>query len=164
MGLLPDIYNCGLRMRRNAGNVFPATDFKGNRYVTHVPWCMSGSLTQSGGENVPGIPGAYKTHKSAYLARNHPQTNYECGVITQIYSSNQTEITCVINQFAACRNRELVSLNANSSFRFVLSGSCIPGSNNGLYLWRYGYWIRQKAPYITTPRNLKLMVYTFEYV
>ena len=26
--------------------------------VTHVPWCMSGSLTCGGGENVPGIPGA----------------------------------------------------------------------------------------------------------
>ena len=26
--------------------------------VTHVPWCMSGSLTLGGGENVPGIPGA----------------------------------------------------------------------------------------------------------
>ena len=26
--------------------------------VTHVPWCMSGSLTCGDGENVPGIPGA----------------------------------------------------------------------------------------------------------
>ena len=26
--------------------------------VTHVPWCMSGSLTRGDGENVPGIPGA----------------------------------------------------------------------------------------------------------
>ena len=26
--------------------------------VTHVPWCMSGSLTLGGGENVPGIPSA----------------------------------------------------------------------------------------------------------
>ena len=26
--------------------------------VTHVPWCMSGSLASGGGENVPGIPGA----------------------------------------------------------------------------------------------------------
>ena len=26
--------------------------------VTHVPWCMSGSLTHGGGKNVPGIPGA----------------------------------------------------------------------------------------------------------
>ena len=29
--------------------------------VTHVPWCMSGSLTRSGGENVPGIPDACAT-------------------------------------------------------------------------------------------------------
>ena len=26
--------------------------------VTHVPWCMSGSLTCGEGENVPGIPSA----------------------------------------------------------------------------------------------------------
>ena len=26
--------------------------------VTHVPWCMSESLTHGGGENVPSIPGA----------------------------------------------------------------------------------------------------------
>ena len=26
---------------------------------THVPWCMPGSLTRGGGENAPGIPGAY---------------------------------------------------------------------------------------------------------
>ena len=52
----------------NAGNVFSATDLKkplvsdpGMHYgtrVSHVPWCMSGSLTRGGGENVPGIPGA----------------------------------------------------------------------------------------------------------
>ena len=27
-------------------------------HVTHVPWCMSGSLSCNDGENVPGIPGA----------------------------------------------------------------------------------------------------------
>ena len=37
--------------------------------VTHVSWCMSGSLTPDGGENVPGIPGACTTHNLAYLAR-----------------------------------------------------------------------------------------------
>ena len=31
MDLLPDTQNSGLRMHRDAGNVFPATDFKGNR-------------------------------------------------------------------------------------------------------------------------------------
>ena len=37
--------------------------------VTHVPWCMSGSLTRSGGENVRGIPGACATRNFAYPAR-----------------------------------------------------------------------------------------------
>ena len=37
--------------------------------VTHVPWCMSGSLTHGCVENVPGIPGACATHKFTYLAR-----------------------------------------------------------------------------------------------
>ena len=37
--------------------------------VTHVPWCMSGSLTRGGGENVPGIPGVCVTHNFTYLVR-----------------------------------------------------------------------------------------------
>ena len=37
--------------------------------VTHVPWCMSGSLIHGGGENVPGIPGACATRNFTYLAR-----------------------------------------------------------------------------------------------
>ena len=53
----------------NAGKVFPRRRIQRKLLVsdpgmhhgtcvTHVPWCMSGSLTRSGGENVPGIPGA----------------------------------------------------------------------------------------------------------
>ena len=53
----------------NAGNVFPRRRFRRKPLVsdpdmhhgtcvTHVPWCMSGSLTCGNGENVPGIPGA----------------------------------------------------------------------------------------------------------
>ena len=37
--------------------------------VTHVSWCMSGSLTRGGGENVPGILGACTTLNFTYLAR-----------------------------------------------------------------------------------------------
>ena len=37
--------------------------------VTHVPWCMSGSLNRGGGENVPGIPGECATHNFTYLVR-----------------------------------------------------------------------------------------------
>ena len=53
----------------NAGNVSPRRRFQRKPIVcdpgmhhgtcvTHVPWCMSGSITRDGGENVPGIPGA----------------------------------------------------------------------------------------------------------
>ena len=53
----------------NAGNVFPCRwlqrkplvsdpGMHHDTCVAHVPWCMSGSLTHGGGENVPGIPGA----------------------------------------------------------------------------------------------------------
>ena len=53
----------------NAGNVFPRRRFQRKPLVsdpgmhhgtceTHVPWCISGSLTRDDGENVPGIPGA----------------------------------------------------------------------------------------------------------
>ena len=37
--------------------------------VTHVPWCMSGSLTSGGGENVSDIPGVCATRNFTYLAR-----------------------------------------------------------------------------------------------
>ena len=37
--------------------------------VTHVPWCMSESLTRGGGENVLGIPGSCATRNFTYLAR-----------------------------------------------------------------------------------------------
>ena len=37
--------------------------------VTHVPWCMPGSLTHRSGENVPGIPSACATLNFTYLAK-----------------------------------------------------------------------------------------------
>ena len=37
--------------------------------VTHMPWCMPGSLTRGDGENVPGIPGACATRNFPYLVR-----------------------------------------------------------------------------------------------
>ena len=37
--------------------------------VTHVPWCMPGSLIHGGGENVFGIPVACSTRNFTYLAR-----------------------------------------------------------------------------------------------
>ena len=80
MGLLPDTYNCGLRMRRERRERFPRHQIQrmplvsdpGMHHgtcVTHVPCCMSGSPIRGGGETVPGIPGACATHNFTYLAR-----------------------------------------------------------------------------------------------
>ena len=38
------------------------------RCVTHMPWCMSWSLTRGGGGHVPGIPGACAILNFTYLA------------------------------------------------------------------------------------------------
>ena len=80
MGLLPDTENCGLCLRRECRERFPShrrqrkplVSDPGMRHgtcVTHVSWCMSGSLTRSGGENVPGIPGTCATRNFAHLVR-----------------------------------------------------------------------------------------------
>ena len=37
--------------------------------VAHVPWCMSGSLTCAGEENVPGISDACTSRNCMYLSR-----------------------------------------------------------------------------------------------
>ena len=71
----------------NAGNVFPRRQLQmkplvsdpsmhHGTCVTHVPWCMSGSLFRGGGENVPGIPGACATRNFTYLVRG-PWGNFK---------------------------------------------------------------------------------------
>ena len=80
MGLLPDTQNCGLRMRHECRKRFPhhrlqrkpLVNDPGMHHctcVTHVPWCMSRLLTRCGGENVPGLPGAFATLNFGYLER-----------------------------------------------------------------------------------------------
>ena len=78
MGLLPDTWDCGEHVRRERRKRFPRPrlqrkplvsdpDMHHGTCVTHVPWCMSGSLNRDGGENVPGIPGACATRNFTYL-------------------------------------------------------------------------------------------------
>ena len=80
MGFLPDTENCGLRMRRECRDRFPHHRLQrkplirdpGMHHgtcVTHVPCCMSGSLTCRGRKNVPGIPGACATRNFPYLVK-----------------------------------------------------------------------------------------------
>ena len=51
---------------------------------THVPWCMSGSLTHGGGENVPGIPGSCAARCFTYLVRGPCRGPFEEKWVTQI--------------------------------------------------------------------------------
>ena len=76
MGLLPDTQNCAPGMPgtfpRQRLQRKPQVSDSGKHHVTcvtHVPWCMPGSLTRGGGENVPGIPCACATRNFAYLVR-----------------------------------------------------------------------------------------------
>ena len=65
-----------LRMRRESRESpgLSDPDMHHGTCVTHVSWCMSGSLTSVSfevgcGENVPGIPGECTTPNFTYLAR-----------------------------------------------------------------------------------------------
>ena len=63
--------------------------------VTHVPWCMPGSLTSDflwsrRRGNVPGIPGACATCNVTYLVRSSCVDNLECflyryGIIRNVF-------------------------------------------------------------------------------
>ena len=47
----------------------PLVNDPGMHHGTCLTWCMSGSLTRGGGENVLGIPGACATHNFTHLVR-----------------------------------------------------------------------------------------------
>ena len=80
IGLLPDEKNCGLHMRWECQKRFPYhwlqrkpldndPDMHHGMCVTQAPWCMWGSLTSGGRENIPSIPSACATCNFTYLAR-----------------------------------------------------------------------------------------------
>ena len=74
--------------------------------VTHVPWCVSGSLNRCGGENVPGILGACPARNFTYLVRG-PLGCAWCphGIIGQFPTSQMTskmaEENVEISQFVS---------------------------------------------------------------
>ena len=67
MSLLPDTWNCGLRMRRECRVRFPRhrrqrkslisdPGMHHGTCVTHLPWCMYGSLNRGGEKKFPAFP------------------------------------------------------------------------------------------------------------
>ena len=74
----------GCACGEKAGNVFPATDLRGNRYLA-IPACITAPASRTCrdacrdrqpavcGENIPGIPGVCATPNFTYLARGQWQ-------------------------------------------------------------------------------------------
>ena len=95
MGLLPDTQNCGMCIRRECLERFPRHRLQRKRLVsdpgmhhdtcaTHVAWCLSGSLTRGGGENVTDIPGACATRNFTYLVRGICKDNPIRWIMSQL--------------------------------------------------------------------------------
>ena len=107
MGLLPDTGNCGLRMHWECRERFPrhrlqrkplVSGMHHGTCVSHVPSCMSGSLTRGGGENVPGIPGACATRNFTYLVWG-PLENQNTHKITNFALILKDSSICTISIF-----------------------------------------------------------------
>ena len=75
--------------------------------VTHVPWCMSGSLTCGDGENVPGIPGAcapaiLRIWQEAHCQVSSSSINacflwHICHLIFKVFTYNRPLVACSAN-------------------------------------------------------------------
>ena len=108
MGLLPDTYDFGLRMRRECRKRFPRHRLVSDpgihhgTCVTHVPWCISWSLTRVGGENVPGIPGACATRNFTYLARGPGHIHNGVDKIVTVMTINITISTAKAEKYIWC--------------------------------------------------------------
>ena len=118
----------------NAGSVFPATDFQRKPLVsdpdmhhgtcaTHVPWCMSGSLTRNGGENVPGIPGACATRNCTYLVRGPCRVRHH--ILQNAHKSYWEAVSPVLHIARAFKSQPLSNINATANWGII-------GLDNGL--------------------------------
>ena len=133
MGLLPDMQNCRLRMRRGMPGTFPpSTTSKEppvsdpgmyhDTCVTHVPWCISGSLTRGGTEKVPGILGACATRNFAYLARG-PWCVQMIGYIMALMSHSHV---CTLHHIIIITMQKyLKALNTCSTCLLYFLGICL---------------------------------------
>ena len=79
--------------------------------VTHVPWCMLGSLTRGDGENVPDIPGACATRKFTYLVRG-PWDSFvreRCQLISSIHFSVRTVLKYMVQLMSGPDDSKVVT-------------------------------------------------------
>ena len=111
-GPLARYVKCGLRMRRQCRERCPRHRFQRKPLdsdpamhhgtcATHVPWCVSGSLTRGGRENVPGKPGACATRNFVYLVRG-PYLFLLCNRF-EILHNRSSDTTKIQNYWATAK-------------------------------------------------------------
>ena len=104
MSFLPGTQNSWLHMHRECRERFPSHRLQRKLLisdpgmhrgtcVTHVPRCMSGSVTHGGGEKVPGIPGACATRNFAYLVRDPCRT----AVLKLLFIINECKVNTMLD-------------------------------------------------------------------
>ena len=105
--------------------------------VTHVPWCMSGSLARGGGENVPGILGACATHNFTYLARGPCQSRCNGG------SEHQSNQPIVLDSLW-CRRLILFQpiLVGKTPFEFKSVSLPMKCINMSIVYWFYNFLVQ----------------------
>ena len=97
--------------------------------VTHVPWCMSGSLTCGDEENVPGIPGACAPAILCIWQEAHGACIvYACTIITSdIIWANVVCFTCTtLNKVYFILTYSNIERRSTQNFRWWATG---------LWLW-----------------------------
>ena len=163
MDLLPDKQNCVLRMYRECRERFPCHRLQRKPLVsdpgmhhgmcvTHVLWCMSGSLNRGGGENVPDIPGASATHNFTYLARGPCQPCKCYGCTWDWYSMTYySYVTCAPWRLELpshhgasllCPHLRLSHTYATRHlYQSVLPHSCLWTQHNNTNNWHMNDWV-----------------------
>ena len=94
--------------------------------VTHVPWCMPGSLTRGGGKNVLGIPGTCASLNFTYLVRG-PWRGYLRSITslficsTTLIASKADKVGVVIAQVSVAATKQHTGTHFTSYERPVYS-------------------------------------------
>ena len=104
--------------------------------VAHVPWCISGSLTRGGGENVPSIPGACTTRYFTYLARAH---GMYCTCRNRVHTKTWGH---VVHFVMFCCTGQMLSLDYSCRLSHLTRGLIVPWE---IWLYFHMYEINYTA-------------------
>ena len=114
--------------------------------VTHMPWCMSGSLTSAGGENVPGIPRACATRNVTYLARG-PWAAVVRSCSINAHASVKFHRNAIFQTSNLTALKPRAVLGEDDTMLSINEKRCMPRPRLNKKLTDPWQWITQKNPF-----------------